>query len=257
MSRTTKIVRINSHSELPTIESILKLSRDRTLKIIFEDSINDKRELIGEELKKLLDGFQIGIHITDPEINISKLITDEEIEAHQLFFEKCAKDYRKLSQELIFQLANKFKIEIDPNSPLDSFQPFANRIQFIGTINDWRYNLHGFHCGFENRKTGQVIEVPLVFGLEFGDLDPYFFTNFIISTPEYYPLPVAIYERYADGNKINNKMVSLGRFERINSIIENHFGIAVTDREKVEMKLYNPPKKDSQKFNIWKFLGLK
>ena len=55
-------------------------------------------------------------------------------------------------------------------------------------------------------------------------------------------------------------MISLGLFEKINSNIENHFGIVVTDRIKVEVKLYKPNEEleeEKPKFNLWKFLGLK
>lgn len=238
MKRTTEIITINSINQIPSIEEIRKIPRSKTLKVIFENSVQNERESIGLFLKKELQGFQIGIHALNPEINISKLITDQEIEEQQIFFENCAKDYRKLGEKLIFELAEKFKISINPDCPWITFNDFKKGKRQVGKMNDWRYNLHGFHCGFENKKTGQKIEVPLVFSLEFGDLDPYFFTNFIKSTPSYKPLPVKIYEDYADGKQINNKMLSLGKFERINSNFANHSGIVVKDREKVEIKKY-------------------
>jgi hypothetical protein len=110
------------------------------------------------------------------------------------------------------------------------------------------------------------MEVPLVFGLEFGDLDPYFFTKFIKSTPSYKPLPVDIFEDYADGVRINEKMISLGKFEKISSNVGNHYGTVVTDRKKVEIKSYldlnklyeeQNQQKLKPKFNLWNFLGLK
>jgi hypothetical protein len=136
----------------------------------------------------------------------------------------------------------------------------------IGTIERWRYYVHGFHCGFENTETGQLIEVALVFGLEFGDLDPDFFSKFIKSTPNYKPIPVDIFEDYADGVRIIDKMVSLGKFEKISSNIENHYGVVVTDRPKVKIKSYLDLKKIHQeqnsqierpRFNFWNFIGLK
>ena len=121
--------------------------------------------------------------------------------------------------------------------PIETFNKLKRGKRSKGKIENWSYYVHGYHCGFENDSTGQVIEAPLVFGQEFGDLDPYFFTRYIKSTQKYNPLPVEINEDYSDGVKINEKMISLGKFERISSNIEGYFGIVVVDRQKVEIKL--------------------
>ena len=234
MNRATEILIIKSVEQIPTIETIREIPRQKTLKLFFCLSVQKHRKEIGENLKKKLQGFRVGIHAIMPEINIAKLITDEEIENNQGFFEKCAKDYRKLSRELIYKVANKLGVVINPKFPLSTFEPF----QTSGQIDNWRYHFHGHHCGFVNTETGQEIEVPLIFGLEFGVLDPYFFSLFIKSTPEYQPLPVAIYDDYADGTRIIEKMLSLGKFEKIPSNIVNHFGVAVADRNKVEIDIY-------------------
>jgi hypothetical protein len=126
-------------------------------------------------------------------------------------------------------------------------------------MDEWKYYIHGFHCCFQHEVTKQYIEVPLVFSYEFGDLDPYFFVGFIKSTKEYSPLPVDIFEDYADGVKILEKMLSLGKFERIPSNVGNHSGIVVKDREKVKISVYKEENfiRSKPKFNIWKLLRLK
>lgn len=265
MNRTTEIITIHSAGQIPTLEKIKSFPRERTLKLVFEKEIQKQRVALGQNLKKELADFQVGIHTTEPEINIAKLITDEEIEANQDFFEQCAKDYRKLGGELIFTLVHKLGLELNKDFPMQTFNKLK-RDKPNGKVEGWRYYVHGFHCGFENIKTGQNIEVPLVFGLEFGDLDPYFFTNFIKSTPKYNPLPVHIFEDYSDGVRINEKMISLGKFEKISSNVGNHYGTVAADRNKVEIKsylelteLYKEQNKQIQNptFNFWKFIGLK
>lgn len=266
MNRTTDIIRINSVGQIPALETIRSLPRERTIKLIFEGEVQNKRAAIGQNLKSELAGFQVGIHTTEPEINIAKLITNKEIEDNQDFFEQCAKDYRYLAEELIFKLVEKLDLKLNKDFPMETFNGLKRDKRQTGKLENWRYFVHGFHCGLENNKTGQTIEVPLVFGQEFGDLDPYFFSKFIKSTSKYKPLPVDIFEDYGDGLRIIERMLELGKFERISSNIGNHYGIVVTDRQKVEIKSYldlekmyqeqNKQTKNPQ-FNFWKFIGLK
>lgn len=266
MKRTTDIITINSVGQIPTLETIRAIPREQTLKLVFGKEVQKKREAIGQNFKSELKGFQVGIHTIEPEINIAKLITDKEIEDNQDFFEQCAKDYRQLGEELLFMLVDKLELNLNKDFPMETFNELKRDKRQVGKVEDWRYFVHGFHCGFENNKTKQIIEVPLVFGLEFGDLDPYFFSKFIKSTKKYRPLPVDIFEDYADGERINEKMISLGKFEKISSNVGNHYGIVVKDRQKVEIKsyldltkLYEEQNKQVVKptFNFWKFIGLK
>jgi hypothetical protein len=266
LNRTTDIIAISSVEQIPTLETVLAIPRERILKLVFEKGAQSQREAVGQKLKNELPGFQIGIHTIAPEINIAKLITDQEIETNQAFFEQCAKDYRKLGEELLFKLVDKLDVKLNKDFPMETFNELKLDKRQIGEIKGWRYFVHGFHCGFENNETGQLIEVPLVFGLEFGCLDPYFFSKFIKSTSNYRPLPVDIFEDYADGVRIIERMVSLGKFERIRSNVGNHYGVVVADRAKVGIKSYLDLEKIYQeqnkqierpKFNFWSFIGLK
>jgi hypothetical protein len=266
LNRTTDIITINSIDQIPTLDTIREIPRERTLKLVFEKGVQNKREIVGQNLRCDLPGFQVSIHTTEPEINIAKLITDKEIEDNQDFFEQCAKDYRQLGEELLFKLVHKLDLKLNKCFPMQTFNELKRDKRSNGKVEGWNYYLHGFHCGFENSKTGQLIEVPLVFGLEFGDLDPYFFSIFIKSTKKYRPLPVDIFEDYEDGVRINERMIKLGKFERISSNIGNHYGIVVADRKKIEIKSYLDLEKihlgqnkqiEKSKFNFWKFIGLK
>jgi hypothetical protein len=266
LNRATDIITINSIGQIPTIETIQAIPRGWTLKLVFEKEVQSQRETLGLKLKNELLGFQVGIHTVEPEINIAKLITNKEIELNQDFFEQCAKDYRQLGEDLLFKLVDKLNLKLNEDFPMETFNELKRDKRQVGKVEGWRYFVHGFHCGFKNNKTGQLIEVPLVFGLEFGDLDPYFFSKFIKSTPNYRPLPVDIFEDYGDGVRINERMISLGKFERISSNIGNHYGIVVTDRQKIEIKSYLDLEKmykgqneqiEKTKFNFWRFIGLK
>ena len=257
---------INSVGQIPTLETIRAIPRERTLKLVFENGVQNQREVVGQNLKTELVGFQVGIHTIEPEIYIAKLITDNEIEDNQNFFEQCAKDYRQLGEELLYKLVGKLDLNLNREFPMQTFNELKRDGRSNGKVEGWNYYVHGFHCGFVNIKTKQEIEVPLVFGQEFGDLDPYFFSKYIKSTQKYKPLPVEIFEDYSDGVRINERMLSLGKFERISSNVGNHYGIVVADRQKVEIKsfldlekMYQEQNKQTEKpkFDFWKFIGMK
>ena len=73
------------------------------------------------------------------------------------------------------------KIDIVSELPYLAFVKYWQKNGQSGKIGDWKFFFHGFHCYFENIFTNQCIEVPIVFGFEFGDLDPYFFMQYIKS----------------------------------------------------------------------------
>jgi len=222
----------------PNLEEIRSIKRGVYLKINLIDSAQKYQEEKGEQLRKELPNFSIGIHMNGSEINVKKLITDEEISKHQEFFEQCAKEYGLLGEKLI----NEFIV--DKGIPNHDGFPLKKLNGYIGNKNheprgemgEWNYYFHGFHCSFINKNTKQEIEVPLTYGEEFGELDPYFFSIFIKTTPEFQPLPIRIYDNYGDGKRILEVMCRLGKFEIINSNIGGREGYIVKNRIKKEIK---------------------
>lgn len=126
---------------------------------------------------------------------------ENDIIKHMAFFRKCEMDYKTLAEKLIKELANQLNVEIDFELPLRTFKPFYTSAQ-AGHMYEWDYFFHGHHCHFKNTITQQKIEVSLVNGKNVGTLDPLFFTEYILSTTEYHPLPVSILEPYQDGISI-------------------------------------------------------
>lgn len=250
MNRETDVIVIDTLRQVPTIDQIKSIPRERTLTLVFNEEVHNQREIVGRHLKQKLLDFSIGIHTIEPEINISKLIAYSEIEDHQDFFEQCAKEYRQLGEELLFKLVDALDLKLNTDFPLVTFNGLKSGKHIKGKMDDWTYFVHGFHCGFKNDTTGQDIEVPLIFSLEFGVLDPYFFSRYIKSTPEYHPLPVEIFEDFADGCRINDKMVLLGKFERISSNVRNQYGVVVADREKVAIKSHDELKKQFENQDV-------
>lgn len=261
MERNIELITIQSIRELPSIDYISNIPRHKKLRLIFKDSVQHLREDFGADLKKKFPDFQIAIHTIEHEINICKLITDEEIIANQVFFTRCAKDYRELSTHLINLFITKKKVKLNTDFPFLTFNRIKGEKMGRGRVEKWKYFFHGYHCYFHNLETKQEIEVPFMFGMEFGDLDPYFFSLYIKSTSQYQPLPVEIYEDFADGCRILEVMLKLDLLEKINSNIKNHSGMVIKDREKIHIKVFNPDtdfeKRQSKLTRILEFLNLK
>ncbi|WP_185155088.1 DUF6896 domain-containing protein [Chryseobacterium sp. c4a] len=240
METIIHLINIKSVEELPRIEDIIRRPRHQQIKILFEPSVLHLRESYGEDLKETLPNHLIAIHTIDPEINISKLISDEEIILNQAFFIQCAKDYRILGNQLVHLFCKEKKIKLNEKFPSLIFNNLKDKKNQSGKVGKWKYFIHGFHCHFKNIKTGQEIEVPFMFGMEFGVLDPYFFVQFIKSTPKFQPLPVDLHKDYHDGNRILKVLFNLGLLEKINSNLEGHTGIVIKDREKIEINTFTP-----------------
>ena len=96
--RTIETLTCDTIESLPTIQQLLQIPRSRKLKIIFSPPIHALRESTGADWQKVLIDFNVGVHLLEPEINVSKLISNEEIVEHAAFFEDCARDYRREHQ---------------------------------------------------------------------------------------------------------------------------------------------------------------
>lgn len=236
MEPEERLTHIKDLSDLPDLYDIAQLPRSINWKFVFGPIVENERERIGAKWKHNFPGFSVSIHTSEPIIQCRKLMTEEEIIAHQDFFEKCAQEYGKLAGQLIRRLIDTLKIPFTPEFPLVSLNAYHEKTYpTAGKMGKWRFRIHGFHCAFTHQSTEQHIEVPLTFGEEFGELDPYFFSNYILSSPAYAPLPISIFEPHRDGQRILEVMEELGKFEEIPSNIPGRTGIIVTDRDRKEI----------------------
>lgn len=227
---------------LPALSDIMQIPREKILRLVFPREEKQFRTEYGDFLKKQLPGFLIRVDIQNPEIDICKLITFGEVEDNQVFFENCAKDYRQLSTDLVHKLVAHLDLDLMYEAPMETFNPLKKSPQkSSGDFGDWSYYIHGFHVGCRNNKSGQCIEIPLMFNSEFGALDPYFFCRFIKSMPREQPLPVNIYEDYHDGNAIIGHMVTLNRFEVIPSNWKGLHQAVAVDRDPITRVSFSRP----------------
>ncbi|MCW3791697.1 hypothetical protein OM416_08905 [Paenibacillus sp. LS1] len=95
--------------------------------------------------------------------------------------------YQRIARELIEQLI----LETDQPDRMEilagAYDMLTNADAIHGgeeLTGDWFFDVHGEHCMFQNTETGQTLEVSLGSPEDVGNMDPYFFYNFIKTTPE-------------------------------------------------------------------------
>jgi hypothetical protein len=124
-------------------------------------------------------------------ITVKKVIAAEEVRANEAEFVAALRLLRQTASALATRLARRLGVPADRLLSADFETGWADRLRgLLGRMvrdnrldREWSYSFHGEACRFENRATGQVVEVRLSFGTEFGVLDPYFFALFVKSTP--------------------------------------------------------------------------
>jgi len=94
-------------------------------------------------------------------------------------------NYKTIAQRLIDKLITeteqpeKLEIEAGNYSEIQNGK-LLNRQENLS--DNWWFDVHGEHCMFENLTTGQILEVSLGDKESVGNLDPYFFYNFLKTT---------------------------------------------------------------------------
>jgi hypothetical protein len=131
-------------------------------------------------------------------ISIVHVIPEDRVLAHTESLVRAAREFRRIASDLANTLAKNLNSPVD--SLLDAKIRFPLRKEsWSGTLGGgWEYSFHGMECRFENARTGQVLEVCLNFGDEFGVLDPFFFHEFLRTTPGYEALVAALPNAFHD-----------------------------------------------------------
>ena len=95
-------------------------------------------------------------------------------------------------ETLARQLINKLIAETDQPKKAAIVAGNYDEIQHADVLNgqqylsgNWAFDVHGEHCMFKNAVTGQTLEVSLGNPESIGNLDPYFFYQFLDTTAQF------------------------------------------------------------------------
>jgi hypothetical protein len=174
-------------------------------------------------------------------ITVKKVIAAENVRANEAEFVAALRLFRQTASTLATRLARHLGVPTDHllNVGLandrtgwaDWFRGLlGRRVRGNRLDREWTYSFHGRECRFENRAMGQIVEVRLGFGTEFGVLDPYFFALFVKSTPALTHLARLLRDDFHDAARVLELLHRAGYLR----VVEGRFGRGRMVREEVE-----------------------
>ena len=91
-------------------------------------------------------------------------------------------------------------------------------------LGGWGHYFHGLECRFTNARTGQVVDVPLCFGGEFGVLDPYFLARFVRTTPAHREAARLLADDFHDPRRVLGALEGRGHLRVVEAACEARGG---------------------------------
>lgn len=141
--------------------------------------------------------FDSGGDRTHEWVTVMRVIPTESVVANADRFLAAMRQFRRTATSLAHLLAER--AGVPPARLLDAVLAHHRAVDLGG---GWHSGPHGFGCRFENRVTGQVVDVRLEHGAEFGALDPFYFALFLKTTPGLEPLGRLLRDDYHDGKRV-------------------------------------------------------
>lgn len=143
-------------------------------------SIPDKQPLV-DRLAAQLPGHRVFDSGPGPDdtdcVTVYRVLDESMVLAHLPLFLAAIRDFADTARTCCHELATTHGVAAtDLLARRDEVESRGGR------VGEWEFGFHGFGCCFTHRRSGQVVDVRLGFGDEFGALDPYFLVRFIRTT---------------------------------------------------------------------------
>ena len=183
-------------------------------------SITDKQPLI-ERLAVQLPGHRVfdsgpGPGDTDC-VTVYRVLDESAVLAHLPLFLAAIRDFADAARACCHELAVAHGIAAtDLLARRHEVESHRTR------IGEWMLSFHGFECCFTHRRTGQVVDVRLGFGDEFGVLDPYFLAQFIRTSAAHREVAALLADDFHDPSRVLEVLHARGHLrviERPNSVL--------------------------------------
>ena len=217
MSDPTRI-KYRSHDQVPsTTELLAQVTRDRHLVLEFpadydRQCIQAVIDRVAEEVPEDYTTFHSGAFRDKTCATIKQLVSRAAVIEMEEYLITAAQHFRRIATELAVTLAS------DNNVAPDRLWDECRKLESHSP--NWGMDIHGQHCRFENLETGQTVEVSMWFGTEFGVLDPYFFFDYMTTTPDLKP-PAELRDAFHDTRRAMDILEERGKLYRVVGVFES------------------------------------
>jgi hypothetical protein len=211
-------IKYRSHDQIPsTTELLTKVTRDQHL--VLELPANYNRQHLQSVINRIASetpenyrtffagGFQDKICAT-----IMQVVSRDDVIDMEEDLLLAARHFRRTATDLAEALATYNHVEPDCL--------WENCDNLKSHSKDWTLDVHGDHCCFKHRSTGLTVEINMWFGREFGVLDPFFFYNYMKTSPELEP-PVELRDAFHDTHRAMEILEERGRLVKITGMFES------------------------------------
>ena len=226
----TVIIVRNGKDQLITTKEVLKLLATNNQQLTLEFESGKVNEAYRKELQQELTNYHVFNPRWLPQLWIQPALETAKILALKDDIYNAAVSFRNDGIEIIKALGETYQVNPFEQKSLLSIKEKSRSNKQRGKVNDeWDFWFHGAECQFKNRKTGQIIELVITYGSEFGALDSYFFLTYLQTTPKFKALADFFSEDSTSVAKALNLLEDLRMLHRIND--ESQRGI-VTEIQK-------------------------
>ena len=203
----------NQFIEVDEIRNLLK-SNNNKLTLVFENGKTDDE--YRKSLQTALPNYLVCNVRWIPEIWIYPSIETNEILNRKEKIYQAAKSFRNDGIKLMKILGKEYQIDPFTGRELFDLKRKSINNKQRGKVNEqWNFWFHGAECQFKNQITGQIVELIITNGSEFGALDSYFFLQYLKTTPEFKELANFFSEDASAVTKALNLLEDLGKLQRI------------------------------------------
>jgi len=206
-------------TQLPNRETIEKLCKDGEHVVLKfpKNIVEEKRAIITLLKNQLPENFLVFDSLSDAEserVTIMSVIKRHIIDENEKLIRASISDYIDTCNELM----KDFETELndiaeawhrlqhgDHEDFVKLFSKLVNHLKTDQKISkEWHIFRHGNEIQFTNRKSGQIVEVPILGISRINQVNPYFWEHFIVSTEKYSSINNLIEQTFHDSARILN-----------------------------------------------------